>query len=95
MKILTKIIEIMIAIQTADSVQEEMMKMFMEVIFLLDKDYFNSVAFEWDEISEHKAEKINYILEKIKLNTGQSVLDIGSGTGVMLPYIKKRVGKDG
>lgn len=60
-----------------------------------DKDYFNSVAFEWDKISKHQVEKINFILEKTKLNTGQSVLDIGSGTGVMIPYIKKRVGKDG
>lgn len=60
-----------------------------------DREFFNSVAEEWDNMSKHPVEKINYIMDKINLQKGYSVLDIGSGTGVMIPFIEDKVGEEG
>lgn len=60
-----------------------------------DREFFNDVAEKWDSMCNHPAEKINYILDKVQLKPGDSVLDIGSGTGVMIPYIEDRVKHQG
>lgn len=60
-----------------------------------DREFFNSVAEEWDNMAKHPAEKVNYIMHKVNLQKGYSVLDIGSGTGVMIPHIEEKVGEEG
>ncbi len=60
-----------------------------------DKEFFNSIADKWDTICSHPTEKVNYIMDKIQLKTGEAVLDIGSGTGVAIPYLLDRVGGSG
>lgn len=60
-----------------------------------NRDYFNSLAQKWDTITNHPEEKINYVLNKAKLEQGANVLDIGSGTGVTIPHIMSKIGYSG
>lgn len=60
-----------------------------------DKDFFNSMADKWDSICCHPAEKVNYIMNKIGLKSGDKVLDIGSGTGITIPFLEERIGESG
>jgi demethylmenaquinone methyltransferase/2-methoxy-6-polyprenyl-1,4-benzoquinol methylase len=60
-----------------------------------DKDFFNSMADKWDSICCHPAEKVNYIMNKIGLKSEDKVLDIGSGTGITIPFLEERIGESG
>lgn len=60
-----------------------------------NKDFFNEMAPEWDKITCVWPEKIGHILDVAQLRPGAKVMDVGTGTGVLIPYIKERVGADG
>jgi ubiquinone/menaquinone biosynthesis C-methylase UbiE len=61
------------------------------------KDYFDNVAETWDE--RFHTPKLSKFLEKLVpqfgIQAGQSVLDVGTGTGVLVPYLIKAVGPYG
>jgi len=58
--------------------------------------YFNQHAENWDDVaSERNAGKLEALAEKLRLKPGMTVLDVGTGTGVLLPYLLKRVQPDG
>lgn len=61
------------------------------------RDYFNNAADTWD--SKFQTPKLISFLEKIvpqfNLRPGQQVLDVGTGTGVLIPYLIKRVAPSG
>lgn len=59
------------------------------------EDFFNEKATVWDEICLHPKHKLEYIFNKIPLKIGDYCLDIGSGTGVTLPYIEEKIGEMG
>jgi ubiquinone/menaquinone biosynthesis C-methylase UbiE len=59
------------------------------------REFFDSVAEKWDSICRHDPDKIKTILDFADIAAGGSVLDVGTGTGVMLPYILERVGNGG
>lgn len=60
-----------------------------------DKDFFNSLADNWDNMCNHPKHKVQYVIDKIQLTAKSKVLDIGSGTGITLPYIEEKIGEDG
>lgn len=59
-------------------------------------DFFNSLAPIWDaEEVLSLPEKIKCILDKLNIEEGQKIADLGTGTGVLIPYLSERVGKSG
>lgn len=51
------------------------------------KNFFNEVANNWDERSNHK--HINEILEIIKIKENIKILDVACGTGILENYLLK------
>lgn len=51
--------------------------------------FFDSIAKDWDNIIEINELKINTLLSKINIKDNQSILDVGTGTGVLIPFLKK------
>ena len=51
-------------------------------------DFFNSISKEWDDIIEVNEERINLLLSKIDIKDNNHILDIGTGTGVLIPFLK-------
>ncbi len=60
-----------------------------------NKSFFNSKALEWDSITNHNPQKINYLLDKLNLNKHDSVLDVGTGTGIILSFLLERISNQG
>ena len=60
------------------------------------KEYFNDRAAIWDEqISEKDTSKLERMAQRLDIEPGHVVLDVGTGTGIFLPYLLKRVGESG
>ncbi|MFP4364928.1 MAG: class I SAM-dependent methyltransferase [Spirochaetia bacterium] len=59
------------------------------------KDFFDKKAECWDKITFHDPEKLEEIMTRSELRRGQTVLDIGTGTGVMIPWLHRAVGDTG
>ena len=54
------------------------------------KDFFNNMADTWDELNHYPIEQIEKMLDMIGIKNGETVLDAGTGTGVLLPLLIKR-----
>lgn len=52
------------------------------------RDFFDSIANEWDNIIEVNEEKINTLLSKVDIKDNDNILDVGTGTGVIIPFLK-------
>lgn len=52
-------------------------------------NFFNSVAKNWDNIIEVNETKINYLLSQIDIKEDDYILDVGTGTGVLIPFLTK------
>ena len=62
----------------------------------MTKVYFNQQAHIWDEeIAEKDTVKLQYIADCLTIKSGSIILDIGTGTGVFLPYLLSKVGMGG
>jgi ubiquinone/menaquinone biosynthesis C-methylase UbiE len=53
------------------------------------KDFFNEKAGVWDEITVHNLEKVQYIAELLEIHGDDKILDVGSGTGIMIPFYER------
>lgn len=51
-------------------------------------EFFDSIAKEWDNIIEVNEEKINTLLSKVDIKDNDNILDVGTGTGVLIPFLK-------
>jgi len=60
------------------------------------RTYFNQRAAVWDEtVSEKDVTKLERMVQRLSIEPGSTVLDVGSGTGVFLPFLLSRAGKRG
>jgi ubiquinone/menaquinone biosynthesis C-methylase UbiE len=60
-----------------------------------NRAYFDEKAAVWDSIVVHDPEKMGMIVARSGIGRGRKVLDIGSGTGVMLPFLREAIGGEG
>jgi demethylmenaquinone methyltransferase/2-methoxy-6-polyprenyl-1,4-benzoquinol methylase len=60
-----------------------------------NKEFFDRMAEKWDGIVQHDPGKLRRIFDYIGLEPRQRVLDVGTGTGVLIPYIRQAVGAKG
>ena len=57
-------------------------------------EFLNSIAEKWDSTINVDEKRINKLLSQISIKNGDSVLDVGTGTGVLIPFYKE-INKDG
>jgi ubiquinone/menaquinone biosynthesis C-methylase UbiE len=57
------------------------------------KEFFNRHSKEWDGHQTATPEQVKKIVPMFKVAPGSSVLDAGSGTGILLPYLREAAGK--
>lgn len=59
-------------------------------------EFFDRLAPSWDANEVRSTpERVRSILSRLPLRSGMSVLDLGTGTGVLIPYLYEIVGSDG
>jgi ubiquinone/menaquinone biosynthesis C-methylase UbiE len=60
------------------------------------KDFFNVRAATWDEnVAEKNVDKLDAMAGRLDILEGSEVLDIGTGTGVFVPFLLKKIGQKG
>lgn len=61
------------------------------------KDYFDTLADIWDDrfSTPPLFSFLDKLVPQFDLKSGQKVLDVGTGTGVLIPYLIKAVGPSG
>ena len=68
-------------------------------IFYSDKiEYFNKLGPNWDEEvgnDDDRKSRIEKTFERISINEGDRVLDVGCGNGIVIPFIAKKTGPNG
>lgn len=57
--------------------------------------FFDGIAYKWDEIAKHDSKKIESVLEALEIKSSGSILDIGTGTGVLIPFLIGRLDRSG
>jgi demethylmenaquinone methyltransferase/2-methoxy-6-polyprenyl-1,4-benzoquinol methylase len=60
-----------------------------------DREYFNARALDWDNTVVHDESKVAYIVDLLKVNPSDRILDVGTGTGVLIPHLLKYLDNDG
>ena len=53
------------------------------------REFFNERAGVWDEVTVHNLEKVQYIAELLGIRSDDRILDIGTGTGIMIPFYER------
>lgn len=53
------------------------------------ESYYNKNASNWDRESRHDPDKVRYIVDLLGLEGGEDILDIATGTGVLIPLFEE------
>ena len=62
----------------------------------MSRTYFNQKAAGWDEtLAERDIARLERMAKRLNIKPGSTVLDVGTGTGVFLPFLLKEIGADG
>ncbi len=60
------------------------------------QEYFDQLAPTWDkELTQERLERLGNIVKELGIEPGYCVLDIGSGTGALLPFLIAELGNEG
>jgi len=61
------------------------------------REFFNNIAITWDERFQNQelTDFLSQLVPTFQLKQGQRVLDVGTGTGVLVPYLLEAVGSTG
>jgi len=60
------------------------------------RQYFNEKAYSWDQtLRSNTPQQLVALIERLDIFPDTRVLDVGSGTGVFVPLIQRKVGKNG
>jgi len=61
------------------------------------KEYFDKAANSWDKrfLTPRLSSFLETLVPQFGLDAGQNVLDVGTGTGVLIPYLVQAVGPSG
>ena len=60
-----------------------------------DIEFFNTCADNWDNIRQTNPAILEKLMNLADIPANATVLDVGSGTGVLLPYLHEKVGACG
>jgi ubiquinone/menaquinone biosynthesis C-methylase UbiE len=62
----------------------------------LSKEFFDTRAAAWDEhAAEKDTQKLEAMAARLVIEPGAAVLDVGTGTGIFIPYILQKIGYRG
>ena len=62
---------------------------------LSESTFFDKLAASWDDMREKNENKLQEMVRLIGFRSGDRVMDVGSGTGVLLPFIHQAIGSAG
>ncbi len=63
---------------------------------MMIRAYFNQKAGTWDETTAEKdTAKLDRMAKRLKIKPGSIVLDVGTGTGVFIPFLLCEIGEGG
>ena len=61
----------------------------------MSREFFNQIAEKWDEETEHDARIIAGVIDMLPNYSDPQILDVGAGTGVLIPFLKDKFGNGG